>query len=177
MNLPNKLTILRMALVPVFVVFLMLDGVWAQYAAAAVFALASLTDYLDGHYARAHNMVTDFGKLMDPMADKLLVMAALVGLVAQGRAPYVAVMVLLGREFVISGIRLVAASRGVVIAADRLGKYKTVTQMIAILLLILGAGLGGAALIAGEILLWASVALSVASCASYIVKNSEVFKK
>ena len=81
------------------------------------------------------------------------------------------------QEFVISGIRLVAASRGVVIAADRLGKYKTVTQMIAILLLILGAGLGGAALIAGEILLWASVALSVASCASYIVKNSEVFKK
>ena len=135
MNLPNKLTLLRMALVPVFVALLMAPGPAFQLAAALVFALASATDWFDGWYARRHHMVTDFGKLMDPMADKLLVMAALVGLLAQGRAPWLAVMVLLGREFIISGIRLVAAAKGEVIAAGLSGKLKTVSQMLGLILL------------------------------------------
>ena len=148
MNLPNKLTLLRMALVPVFVALLMAPGPAFQLAAALVFALASATDWFDGWYARRHHMVTDFGKLMDPMADKLLVMAALVGLLAQGRAPWLAVMVLLGREFIISGIRLVAAAKGEVIAAGLSGKLKTVSQMLGLILLLAGgwtpwmAGLG-----------------------------------
>lgn len=176
MNLPNKLTLLRVALIPVFVALMMLEGNLFQLLAAAVFVLASLTDYWDGRYARKHDMITDFGKLMDPMADKLLVMAALVGLVAQGRAPYLACMVILGREFVISSIRLVAASKGVVIAADKLGKYKTASQMAAILLLLVAPVWGSFFLVAGEALLWISVALSVWSCVAYIVHNKGVFQ-
>lgn len=172
MNLPNRLTLLRVALIPVFVLFVMLEGAVWQYLAALVFALASLTDWVDGWYARKHGLITDFGKLMDPMADKLLVMAALVALVAQARVSWLAVMVILGREFVISSIRLVAASRGVVIAADQLGKYKTTAQMAGILLLVLG----GWAALPGEILIWISVALSIWSCVEYIRCNREVFK-
>lgn len=175
MNLPNKLTLLRMALVPVFVALLMAPGPAFQLAAALVFALASATDWFDGWYARRHHMVTDFGKLMDPMADKLLVMAALVGLLAQGRAPWLAVMVLLGREFIISGIRLVAAAKGEVIAAGLSGKLKTVSQMLGLILLLAGGWTPWMAA-AGEVLLWLSVVLSVWSCAEYIVKNKGVFK-
>ncbi len=175
MNLPNKLTLLRMALVPVFVALLMAPGPVFQLAAALVFALASATDWFDGWYARRHHMVTDFGKLMDPMADKLLVMAALVGLLAQGRAPWLAVMMLLGREFIISGIRLVAAAKGEVIAAGLSGKLKTVSQMLGLILLLAGGWTPWMA-VAGEVLLWVSVGLSVWSCAEYIVKNKGVFK-
>ena len=175
MNLPNKLTLLRMALVPVFVALLMAPGPAFQLAAALVFALASATDWFDGWYARRHHMVTDFGKLMDPMADKLLVMAALVGLLAQGRAPWLAVMVLLGREFIISGIRLVAAAKGEVIAAGLSGKLKTVSQMLGLILLLAGGWTPWMAE-AGEVLLWVSVGLCVWSCAEYIVKNKGVFK-
>ena len=122
MNLPNKLTILRACMIPVFVVLALQTPLWAQIAAAAVFALASFTDYLDGHIARKHNLVTNFGKFMDPIADKLLVMSAFVVLVAQGRMPSWACIIVLGREFVISGFRLVAADAGRVIAAGPLGK-------------------------------------------------------
>ena len=112
MNLPNKLTILRACMIPVFVVLALQTPLWAQIAAAAVFALASFTDYLDGHIARKHNLVTNFGKFMDPIADKLLVMSAFVVLVGQGRMPSWACIIVLGREFVISGFRLVAADAG-----------------------------------------------------------------
>lgn len=175
MNLPNKLTILRVALIVPFVFFMTLDAVWAQFLAALVFLLASVTDLIDGWYARRYDMVTDFGKLMDPMADKLLVMAALVVLVAQGRAPWLAAVLALGREFVVSGVRLVAAAKGIVVAADKLGKVKTVLQMIAIPMLLLSWALPSL-LRPGEILLWASVALSVLSCAQYIWNVREVFK-
>lgn len=175
MNLPNKLTIFRVALIPVFVALMMMEGPAFQLAAALVFALASATDWFDGWYARRHHMVTDFGKLMDPMADKLLVMAALIGLLAQGRAPWLAVMVLLGREFVISGIRLVAAAKGEVIAAGLTGKLKTITQMVGLALMLAG-GYFPWMLMPGEILIWISVALSIWSCAEYIAKNKGVFK-
>ena len=175
MNLPNRLTIIRVALIPIFVLLMMGNGPIFQLAAALVFALASLTDCFDGWYARRHHMVTDFGKLMDPMADKLLVMAALVGLLAQNRVPWLAVMVLLGREFVISGIRLVAAAKGEVIAAGLSGKIKTVTQMVG-LTLVLAGGCFSWMLAPGEVLIWVSVLLSVWSCAEYIVKNKGVFK-
>ncbi len=139
--------------------------------------MASVTDWMDGWYARKHRQETDFGKLMDPMAETLLVRAALVALVAEGRAPWLAAMLILAREFVISGVRLVATAQGRVIAADKLGKYKTALQMLAIPMLILSPLLGDWCRVGGEIVLWASVALAVASCVQYIVRNREVFTK
>lgn len=177
MNLPNRLTILRVLLIPVFVALFMIGQPLTQALAALAFILASVTDWMDGWYARRHRQETDFGKLMDPMADKLLVMAALVALVAEGRAPWLAAMLILAREFVISGIRLVATAQGRVIAADKLGKYKTALQMLAIPMLILAPLLGHWCLAGGELALWASVLLSVASCAHYIAANREVFHK
>jgi CDP-diacylglycerol--glycerol-3-phosphate 3-phosphatidyltransferase len=177
MNLPNRLTILRVILIPAFVALLAFETPLMQALAALAFVIASLTDLMDGWYARRHGQETDFGKLMDPMADKLLVMSALILLVAQGRAPWLAAMVILAREFVISGIRLVAAAKGRVIAADKLGKYKTALQMLAITMLVLGPALGLWCAQGGELLLWASMALSVVSCVQYIVKNKEVFTK
>ena len=137
MNLPNKLTILRACMIPVFVVLALQTPFWAQIAAAIVFALASFTDYLDGHIARKYNLVTNFGKFMDPIADKLLVMSAFVVLVGQGRMPSWACIIVLGREFVISGFRLVAADAGRVIAAGPLGKIKTVSQFVCIIVVLL----------------------------------------
>ncbi len=177
MNLPNRLTILRILLIPAFIWLLTVKTPLMQVLAALTFVVASLTDLMDGWYARRHGQVTDFGKLMDPMADKLLVMSALVLLVAQGRAPWLAAMVILAREFVISGVRMVATANGRVIAADRLGKYKTALQMLAIPMLVLSPALGAWCAQGGELLLWVSVALSVASCAQYIAKNKEVFTK
>jgi CDP-diacylglycerol--glycerol-3-phosphate 3-phosphatidyltransferase len=175
MNLPNRLTLLRVLLIPAFVALIMATTPALQVLSALLFVVASLTDWIDGWYARRHGQETDFGKLMDPMADKLLVMAALIALVWLNRAPWLAAMVILAREFVISSIRLVAAARGRVIAADKLGKYKTALQMVAIPMLILSPVLGGWCQKAGEILLWASVLLSVVSCARYILDNREFF--
>jgi CDP-diacylglycerol--glycerol-3-phosphate 3-phosphatidyltransferase len=177
MNLPNRLTILRVALIPAFVALFMIGTRLTIALSALTFVVASLTDWMDGWYARKHDQETDFGRLMDPMADKLLVMAALIALVAAGRAPWLAAMVILAREFVISGIRLVATAQGRVIAADKLGKYKTALQMLAIPMLILSPLLGLWCAQSGELLLWASVALAVASCVQYIVNNREVFTK
>jgi CDP-diacylglycerol--glycerol-3-phosphate 3-phosphatidyltransferase len=165
-------------MIPVMVLFLMLPYVWCQIVAALVFALASLTDWFDGYYARKHKMVTDFGKLMDPMADKLLVMAALVGLLAQGRVHYLAVMVLLGRELIVSGIRLLALSKGNILAADSVGKWKTATQMAALILIMAGAHpcLTLFSRIGGW-LLWISALLSIWSCVGYAAQNWEGFTK
>ncbi len=177
MNLPNRLTILRILLIPAFVALVMIESKLAQSLAALTFIAASLTDWMDGWYARKHQQETDFGRLMDPMADKLLVMAALIALVAQGRAPWLAAMVILAREFIISGIRLVATAQGRVIPADKLGKYKTAMQMVALPMLILSPILGEWCAMGGELFLWISVALSVASCVNYILANREVFTK
>ncbi len=130
MNLPNKLTMLRIGLVPVFMVFFSINKAWCQWTALVIFVAASVTDLLDGRIARARHLVTDFGKFMDPIADKLLVMSALVELVAQLRMPAWVCIVMLAREFMVSGFRLVASAKGKVIAAGIWGKLKTVSQMI-----------------------------------------------
>ncbi len=130
MNLPNKLTVLRMAMIPVFLFFLLWRGLPNHYLWALItFAAASITDTLDGRIARGRGLVTDFGKFMDPLADKLLVMSALVGFVDVADVPSVVVIVILAREFLVTALRTLAADNGVVIAADRWGKLKTVLQM------------------------------------------------
>lgn len=184
MNLPNRLTLLRILLIPLFVALALWQTPLMQLLAAVTFGLASLTDLLDGHIARSRNMITDFGKLMDPIADKLLVMSALLVLTSQGRTHVIAVILVLAREFVIMGIRMVAAGKGVVIAADKLGKLKTVLQLLAILALLLApalailpvlAALSTGLHIAGNVLLWMSALLSIWSCAAYVAHNKEVF--
>lgn len=183
MNLPNKLSMLRICMIPIFVIFALMDAAWAQYAALAVFALASLTDMLDGKIARARNLVTNFGKFIDPIADKLLVMSALVVLTAQGRMPAWVCIVMLAREFAISGLRLIAVENGRVIAAGMLGKIKTVTQMAAVMLLLLlvpvsGEGLlgyGGA--VFADAVMYVSAAMTVVSGVDYLVRNRDVLKE
>ena len=182
MNLPNKLTLLRILLVPVFCAFICVNARWAQLVAALIFIAASLTDMLDGRIARKRGLITDFGKLMDPIADKLLVTAAMVFLTSQHRMNAGVCVVFIAREFIISGFRMVAASRGVVIAAGKLGKYKTVTQMIAVIMSILCLGFGGVSAMAGwgplalltHAMMWLALALAVISCVDYILLNRSV---
>ena len=174
MNLPNKLTTMRMALVPVFIVLYLMDY---HYTAAAVFIAASFTDFLDGHLARKHNLVTNFGKIMDPLADKLLVTSALVCMVQTGVVPGWMVIVILAREFAITGLRSVAASEGVVIAAAWSGKIKTVTQMIAIIFLLIGNWPFELISVPfAQIMLWIAVIMTVYSGAEYIYKSRELFR-
>ena len=172
MNLPNKLTLLRIILVPVFIVVLMTGH---YYISAVIFVVASLTDMLDGKIARKYDLVTDFGKLMDPLADKLLVMSALICLVQLGDIPGWMAIVILGREFAITGLRTVAASNGVVIAAGWTGKIKTVLQMIAVILILLRnwpfSYLG---VPMDQIVLWAAVVMTIVSGAEYVIKNRHV---
>ena len=130
MNLPNKLTILRVIMIPFFVVFMYLDFAAAKWIALGIFIAAAITDTLDGQIARRCNLVTTFGKFMDPLADKLLVCSAMIALVDQGRIPAWIVIIIIAREFIISGFRLIAAEKGVVIAAGIWGKLKTVVQMV-----------------------------------------------
>ena len=174
MNLPNKLTILRVIMIPFFVVLLLYDGgsqASLRLAAAAVFILASLTDLLDGKIARKYNLVTNFGKFMDPLADKLLVCSALICLIELGQLPAWMVIVIISREFIISGFRLVASDNGVVIAASYWGKFKTTFQMISVILLILQ--IPQLALVT-DICVWAALILTVVSLADYIAKNHKI---
>ena len=175
MNLPNKLTVLRVCMVPVFVVFMLWNGFGtaSKYVAAAIFILASMTDWLDGYLARKNNLVTDFGKFMDPIADKLLVCSALICLVEKGALAAWIVIIIIGREFIISGFRLVASDKGVVIAASYWGKFKTVSQMIMISLLILHFDLS-VFVILEQIFIWLSLALTVISLMTYIWQNRSV---
>ena len=174
MNLPNKLTMFRVILIPFFVVFLLVDITPVdKWIALAVFIIASLTDMLDGKIARKYNLVTNFGKCMDPLADKLLVCSALVCLVAVDRIPAWMVIVIIAREFIISGFRLVASDNGVVIAASYWGKFKTTFQIIMICLMI--ADLAALQLLTA-IVTWVAVILTVVSLVDYLVKNKEVMK-
>lgn len=175
MNLPNKLTIGRIIAIPIFIVVFLMGY---RYAAAVIFILAAFTDMLDGKIARKYNLVTNFGKLMDPLADKLLVMSALICMVELGDVAGWMVVVILGREFIITGMRQVAAAQGIVIAAGTTGKIKTVTQMIAIPLLILDNW--PFAMLSFElpmdiIFLWIALIMTVISGAEYIVKNRKLF--
>ena len=175
MNLPNKLTLLRVLMIPFFVVCLLWEGGQNQtlrYVSAAIFIVASLTDMLDGKIARKYNLVTNFGKFMDPLADKLLVCSAMICLIPDGRLDAAIVIVIIAREFIISGFRLVASDSGIVIAASYWGKFKTVFQMAMIIVLI--ADFGGVFDIVGEVLIWIAVALTLISLFDYIWKNREV---
>lgn len=182
MNLPNKLSMLRICMIPVFVIFALMEAQWAQLAALAIFVIASLTDLLDGKIARARGLVTNFGKFIDPIADKLLVMSAMLVLVGQGRMPSWVCIIMLGREFAISGFRLVAADSGKVIAAGWLGKVKTVTQMTAVILLLLLVPVTGAPLLGQTGVVLANIAMYVSafmtlwSGVDYIVKNFSCIK-
>ncbi|MGL5416690.1 MAG: CDP-diacylglycerol--glycerol-3-phosphate 3-phosphatidyltransferase [Clostridium sp.] len=138
MNLANKLTLMRIILVPIFLVFIIVNGIpYGTFIATFIFILASITDKLDGYIARSRNQITNFGKFMDPLADKLLVTAALISLVELGLVPSWAAIIIIAREFAVSGLRTLAASEGKVIAASWWGKIKTVIQMIAIILLLI----------------------------------------
>ena len=164
---------LRILLIPVFVILALMNAPAAQYAAVGVFVLASITDAMDGHIARKNGLVTNFGKFIDPIADKLLVMSALIVLVERGRMPGWVCIVMLAREFAISGFRLVAAGTGKVIAAGILGKIKTVTQMIAVIALLLTAIDGVFAPLGtfADVAMYVSAFMTVWSGADYIIKN------
>ena len=177
MNLPNKLTILRVILIPFFVFFMLapyFEG-YGNYIAVAIFIIASFTDFLDGYLARRDNLVTNFGKFMDPLADKLLVCAALICLIETGQLPAWVVVIIISREFIISGFRLIASDNGVVIAASYWGKFKTVSQMLMVIVLILNIDHIVFAVL-GTALMWIAVALTVISLVDYIVKNKDVLK-
>ena len=174
MNVPNKLTILRIIMIPFFVLFMLLDGGVSQtyrYIAAVIFIVASFTDLLDGKIARKYNLVTNFGKFMDPLADKLLVCSGLICFVGLGQLPAWFVIIIISREFIISGFRLVASDNGVVIAASYWGKFKTVSQMIMSVLLIVNIP---ALSILTTIFSVIALVLTVVSLIDYIAKNYRV---
>ena len=174
MNTPNKLTILRTVMIPFFILFLYTDWFhgYDKIIAAVIFIAASLTDMLDGKIARKYNLVTNFGKFMDPLADKLLVCSALIALVDLNKIAAWIVIIIIAREFIISGFRLIAAENGIVIAANYWGKFKTVSQMIMIILLLID--LGGVFDILEQIFIWLSLALTVISLITYIWQNRSV---
>ena len=174
MNLPNKLTILRMIMVPFFFLFMLvpIGGPANKWIALAIFVVASLTDTLDGYIARRDHLITDFGKFMDPLADKLLVCSALICFVELGDLPAWMVIVIIAREFIISGFRLVASDNGIVIAASKTGKLKTISQMVMVVLVI--ADLGGIFDVLKQIFIWLALILTVVSLIEYIAKNKNV---
>lgn len=197
MNLPNKLTVARMVLIPFFMIFAfpMPEGfpgygffaTVGPYIALIIYIVASITDAADGHIARKNNLVTSFGKFLDPIADKLLVTAALLALVPYNRMYLWAAMIILAREFIVTGMRLLAAGDGVVIAAGKLGKIKMVLQTIAIITLLCAyiietwpgtwASIGGILVIAGDVLMWAAVIMTIVSGIEYVAKNINYLKK
>ncbi|WP_138859324.1 MULTISPECIES: CDP-diacylglycerol--glycerol-3-phosphate 3-phosphatidyltransferase [Exiguobacterium] len=190
MNLPNRLTMLRVLLIPVFVVLLAVDFDWGdiaflgadvplqQFIAGVVFTIAAITDWLDGHLARKHNLVTNFGKFMDPLADKLLVTAALVLLVEMDLVAAWVVVVILSREFAVTGLRLVAADEGIVVAAGKSGKAKTWVQLFAIIFLLFGNPIFSYVGIPfGEWAMWLALVLTIYSGAEYFAQNYKIIVK
>ena len=176
MNVPNTLTIVRVLLIPFFVAFMICNITgYDNYIALVIFVVASLTDTLDGYLARKNNEVTNFGKFMDPLADKLLVCSALICLLSNGLISTVVVLIIIAREFIISGFRLVAVDNGIVIAANYWGKFKTVSQMIMIILLI--ANFGGVFDILETTFIYIAVVLTVISLVDYIWKNRAVLNE
>ncbi|WP_090083958.1 CDP-diacylglycerol--glycerol-3-phosphate 3-phosphatidyltransferase [Lentibacillus persicus] len=189
MNVPNKITLSRIILIPVFIILLTVPFDWGEweigenvlpfshFAAALLFIIAAVTDWVDGYYARKYNLVTNLGKFLDPLADKLLVAAALILLVEQGAAPGWIAIIIISREFAVTGLRLVAAGEGIVLAAGSMGKLKTATQMIAIALLLLhNFPFSFVSLPAGQIVLYAALLFTVLSGYDYFVKNWHVMR-
>ena len=185
MNLPNKLTIFRVILIVPFIVLLLGGNArWfgnnvliPNVIALAIFIIASLTDLADGKIARKYNLVTNFGKFMDPLADKLLVCSAMIALVEMGRIPSWVVIIIISREFIISGFRLIASDNGVVIAASYWGKFKTTFQMVMVCLMLINIpGWIGWLSVLTDIVMWIALALTVISLIDYLVKNKDVMK-
>lgn len=177
MNTPNKLTVLRMILVPVFMVLMMFEGFAFEMAGLVVFIVASVTDWLDGYLARRDNLVTTFGKFMDPLADKMLTTAALLVLMERGYISSWVLLIVLGREFLVAGIRLAAVGEGKVIAASWWGKVKTVAQMIAIIASIILMNIPNFdATVIINILIWISTILTLIAGVEYVVKNKDFIK-
>ncbi len=184
MNLPNKLTLLRVIMIPIFLVVLMcpigIEPQLARYIATAIFCLASATDALDGYIARKYNLVTNFGKFMDPLADKLLVCSAMIALIgidgAHVELPNWVVIIIISREFIITGFRTLAAEQQVVIAASKWGKAKTISQMLMLILLLLNIN-NAVFTHAATALIALSVVLTVVSACDYIIKNIGVLKE
>ncbi|MBQ7679822.1 MAG: CDP-diacylglycerol--glycerol-3-phosphate 3-phosphatidyltransferase [Butyrivibrio sp.] len=173
MNLPNKLTVFRVILIPFFLIFLLVPvtGSADKWIALAIFIIASLTDMLDGKIARKYNLITDFGKFMDPLADKLLVCSAMIALIELSRIPAWIVIIIIAREFVISGFRLIAADNGRVIAASYWGKFKTTFQMIMVILMI--ADIPQLAIVT-TVIMYIALVLTVVSLVDYLIKNKDV---
>ncbi len=174
MNLPNKLTCLRVIMIPFFVFFMSVNvfgGDIDRYMALALFCIAGFTDFLDGYIARKHNLITNFGKFMDPLADKLLVVSAMICLMENGRFPSIALQIIIAREFIISGFRLVASDNGKVIAASMMGKFKTVCTMVTMIVLLLQIK---GAIQLENMLIILTVVLTILSLIEYIYKNKNV---
>jgi len=176
MNLPNKITLFRVAMIPVFLVFMLVPGIpYQNYIATAVFVIASISDAVDGHLARKNNLVTNFGKFMDPLADKLLVCSALICFVELGYLHAWMVIVIIARDFIINGFRTVAADSGVVIAASVWGKLKTIVQMITCVMLIAQLPFSWMDVLE-EIFVWLALALTLISLFEYLWKNRKIIK-
>ncbi|MBM6859627.1 CDP-diacylglycerol--glycerol-3-phosphate 3-phosphatidyltransferase [Clostridium saudiense] len=192
MNLANKLTMLRIFLVPIFLIFIAMKGIpYGTIIATLIFIIASLTDQLDGYIARSRNQITTFGKFMDPLADKLLVTSALISLVELGLIPSYAAIIIIAREFAVSGLRTIAASEGKIIAASWWGKIKTVIQIIAIVLLLIKVNIETSPYLASlinnnsvmnkffevapNVFLYLAVIITIISGIDYFIKNKKVF--
>jgi len=174
MNLPNKITILRACLIPLFVVLMVVPGIaYGKWWALAVFIIAAVSDFFDGYLARKHGLVTNFGKFMDPLADKMLVCAALICFVELVLMPSWIVIIIISREFIISGFRMVASGTGLVIAASYWAKIKTVTQMITCCFFIGNLDYGFANVIE-QVLMYLTLALTIISMVDYLYKNRRV---
>lgn len=189
MNIPNRITLSRILLIPIFILLMSLPLDWGEWSigdntlpvshfiAALLFIIASATDWIDGHYARKHNLVTNLGKFLDPLADKLLVSAALILLVEIGVAPAWVVIIIISREFAVTGLRLVAAGEGIVLAAGKMGKLKTATQMIAIgALLLHNFPFSFISFPFGTIMLYVALFFTVLSGYDYFAKNFHVMR-
>lgn len=178
MNLANKITLLRILMIPFFMVLVLVEFPYHMEAALAVFLAASLTDKLDGYLARKYNMITDFGKFMDPLADKLLVTGAFVALIQLGRIEAWIVFVILAREFAVTGLRSLAAAQNIIIAASSYGKIKTVTQIVAIIILLLdNFPFSLINLPMNTIAIYAALAATILSGLDYFSKNMQVISK
>jgi CDP-diacylglycerol---glycerol-3-phosphate 3-phosphatidyltransferase len=177
MNLPNKITIFRVCMIPIFLIFMLVSSIpGGRYIAAAIFIIAALSDLLDGYIARKHNLVTNFGKFMDPLADKLLVSSALICLVELELLPAWIVIIIIAREFIISGFRLIASDNGVVIAAGWWGKLKTVVQMVMSIMLIINLDYTFINILE-QIAVYLASALTVISLIDYMIKNKNILKE
>lgn len=177
MNLPNKITVVRVVMIPFFIAALLIDFPYHQPIAAALFIIASLTDSLDGYLARSRNLVTDFGKFLDPLADKLLVCSALICFVQLGSVPAWVVIVIIAREFAVTGLRSLAAADGIIIAASKWGKAKTISQMIAIILILFNNWPFSLINIpVATIMIYIATILTIFSGVDYFILNKKVFR-